>query len=107
MARRVTCSNLVIMTQFVVSDGVDHNVGTLDDNLQLLPTSPAIDTGITEVVFQPDILGVTRPQGVACDMGAYEFSQCLVYATRTYSYIYSNARLIFQPLHQPLHQLTR
>jgi hypothetical protein len=34
--------------------------------------SPAIDAGTTNA-YTTDILGVTRPQGSAFDIGAYEF----------------------------------
>jgi predicted outer membrane repeat protein len=39
----------------------------------LLPGSPAIDTGINSGCPSTDQRGVTRPQGAACDIGAYEF----------------------------------
>jgi methionine-rich copper-binding protein CopC len=40
-------------------------------NYQLSAGSPAIDSGIT--YLPTDFLGVTRPQGSATDMGAYEY----------------------------------
>ena len=44
-----------------------------DGNYQLKTGSPAIDTGTTTHSCTPDILGNTRPSGMAPDMGAYEF----------------------------------
>jgi CSLREA domain-containing protein len=41
--------------------------------------SPAIDAGICVVGVTTDQRGVTRPQGSACDIGAYEWSRRLVY----------------------------
>jgi serralysin len=41
-------------------------------NYQLTIGSPAIDAGTTNA-YTTDILGVTRPQGSAFDIGAYEF----------------------------------
>ncbi len=61
---------------FVDDDGPDNIPGTQDDNLRLLPGSPAINTG--DPVFVPE-LGETDLDGharVLCervDMGAYEF----------------------------------
>lgn len=59
----------------------DHNLiginpsftsaGTADFTLQ--SGSAAIDIGITIAAFSTDILGASRPQGVAWDIGAYEF----------------------------------
>jgi hypothetical protein len=41
--------------------------------------SPAIDAGICVAGVTTDQRGVTRPQGSACDIGAYEWSRRLVY----------------------------
>jgi predicted outer membrane repeat protein len=52
---------------------------TLADNggptqtMSLLPGSPAIDAGNEEFCLETDQRGVMRPQGVRCDIGAYEF----------------------------------
>ncbi len=35
--------------------------------------SPAIDTGVTNLIATKDFNGVARPQGRAFDIGAYEF----------------------------------
>lgn len=61
--------------------GTDPKLGTLADNggatktLALLTGSPAIDAGGAAANDCPatDQRGVSRPQGTACDMGAYEF----------------------------------
>jgi hypothetical protein len=47
-------------------------VNPSSDNYQLTVGSPAIDAGTTNA-YTTDILGVTRPQGSAFDIGAYEF----------------------------------
>jgi PKD domain-containing protein len=40
----------------------------------LLPSSPAIDAGDNAICPATDQRGVIRPQGAACDIGAYEFT---------------------------------
>lgn len=47
-------------------------VDVADDNYQLSPSSPAVDAGTTLQDVTADIVGVTRPQGPAYDIGAYE-----------------------------------
>jgi CSLREA domain-containing protein len=55
-------------------------LGPLQDNdgvtftHALLPGSPAIDAGSTESCPATDQRGVARPQGAACDIGAFEVS---------------------------------
>jgi CSLREA domain-containing protein len=57
---------------------IDPRLGLLQDNggrtstHALLPGSPAIDHGPISSCL-PDQRGITRPQGAACDVGAYEF----------------------------------
>lgn len=64
----------------------DPNLGPLADNggptqtHALLPGSPAIDTGDNSICAAPpvnnlDQRGVARPQGVYCDIGAFELEQ--------------------------------
>jgi predicted outer membrane repeat protein len=48
------------------------NNGGLTQTLALLPGSPAIDAGNPASCEAADQRGVTRPLGVACDIGAYE-----------------------------------
>jgi hypothetical protein len=54
-------------------------------NFQLTAGSPAINTGLVDEVYdmfqarygidiRKDIQGIARPQGAACDLGAYEYS---------------------------------
>ncbi len=57
----------------------DPLLGPLSDNggftqtIPLLEGSSAIDTGNDSVCYNTDQRGVTRPQGLHCDIGAYEF----------------------------------
>ena len=57
---------------------VDPMLGPLADNggpnftHALLPGSPAIDAGDNEPCTHTDQRGIPRPQGAACDIGAYE-----------------------------------
>ena len=57
--------------------GVDPMLGPLQDNggptqtMSLLPGSPAIDAGAGQCDAS-DQRGVSRPQGLVCDIGAYE-----------------------------------
>ena len=46
-------------------------VGAADARLRA--GSPAIDAGVTLTEVSTDFDGVTRPQGAACDIGAYEY----------------------------------
>jgi hypothetical protein len=46
---------------------------TLDANYALIVGSPCIDVGVTTATVPTDYLGVTRPVGVAYDIGAYEY----------------------------------
>jgi len=57
---------------------VDLMLGPLADNggptmtFALLPGSPAIDAGDNATCTSADQRGVTRPQGILCDIGAFE-----------------------------------
>jgi hypothetical protein len=62
------------------------NNGGLTQTMALLPGSPAIDAGDNATCARTDQRGVVRPQGVACDIGAFELED-----------ITSNAR-IYLPL---------
>jgi hypothetical protein len=42
-------------------------------NYALVPTSPAVDAGTTIASVRTDIAGVSRPQGLYHDIGAYEY----------------------------------
>jgi hypothetical protein len=49
-----------------------NNTGNASGDYHLLPTSPAIDAGVSANAPTTDIDGGTRPQGKAIDIGAYE-----------------------------------
>lgn len=54
--------------------GVDPQfVGASANNFQLRPSSPAIDAGTRLSLVISDFSAITRPQGSAYDIGAYEF----------------------------------
>ncbi|MCB0178280.1 MAG: choice-of-anchor D domain-containing protein, partial [Anaerolineae bacterium] len=57
---------------FVDATGTDGITGTLDDDLRLLPGSPAIDSGDNTDASDEDIAGGSRPVNGVVDMGAYE-----------------------------------
>lgn len=50
------------------------NYGGPTATLALLSGSPAIDAGDPQLAGQPDQRGLSRPQGAAPDIGAYEFA---------------------------------
>lgn len=54
----------------------DHGGST--QTVSLLKGSPAIDAGDDSQCSATDQRGVTRPQGAACDIGAYEFEEAIV-----------------------------
>ncbi len=64
-------------------------LGDLQDNggatwtMALLPGSPAIDTGDDATCPPTDQRGVARPQGLHCDMGAYEYQSAPISYTLT------------------------
>ena len=51
---------------------LNPNFVSVGTDFRLQARSPAIDTGATISGFSTDILGVSRPQGAAWDIGAYE-----------------------------------
>ena len=53
--------------------GPDYATEWLNYSYNLASNSPAIDEGKNDECPVDDILGVQRPQGDACDIGAYEF----------------------------------
>jgi hypothetical protein len=69
--------------------GIDPQLGPVADNggptptMALLPASPAIDAGDDSVCPPTDQRGVTRPQGAACDIGAFELAPKLSLARGT------------------------
>ncbi len=60
--------------QFVDADGADAITGTLDDNLQLRRSSPAINRGANQWLqgVATDLAGQPRVVGGVVDLGAYE-----------------------------------
>lgn len=44
-------------------------------DLHLLPSAPAVDIGSAELAPMRDIEGISRPQGAAVDLGAYEWHE--------------------------------
>lgn len=63
-----------------ISDSIGANphltsLSLTDPNFQLQSTSPAIDAGVTISGLATDFDGITRPQGSAFDIGAYEYLQ--------------------------------
>ncbi len=60
---------------FVDADGLDNIIGTEDDNLRLLPTSPLINLGDPDQADAPifDADGHARILRGRIDIGAYEF----------------------------------
>lgn len=76
-ARLGGIGNTGVNPQFVDSNGVDDIAGTSDDDLRLLPSSPAINTGDADAgpAVEQSIDLDDRPR-VLCgrvDMGAFEF----------------------------------
>ena len=73
--------NSVIATQTAnVITNVSHNLFTNPSfvdapnaNFRLRSGSPAIDAGVTIPELITDTAGITRPQGFAYDIGAYEY----------------------------------
>jgi uncharacterized delta-60 repeat protein len=54
--------------------------GGLTPTMALLPSSPAVDAGDDSACPPTDQRGVTRPQGLACDIGAFELAPKLTLA---------------------------
>ena len=64
-------SNLQVTSAGASSFYVSTNQSSLD--LHLKPGSPAIDAGTAEAAPSVDFDGTPRPQGLAFDIGAYEY----------------------------------
>ena len=64
-----TCDNIIITDPLL---GTLGNYGGSTQTISLLAGSSAIDTGDNSVCPATDQRGVIRPQGLKCDIGAYE-----------------------------------
>ncbi|MEO0126524.1 MAG: T9SS type A sorting domain-containing protein [candidate division WOR-3 bacterium] len=75
-------------------------VDSIHNDFQLQPNSPAIDHGdsLLEVLY--DIIGVSRPQGLRWDIGAYEYVAGGVTDNRKQQKIINNPVIIPNPFSQ-------
>ena len=80
------CTN-VINADPLLSVLADH--GGYTQTLALGAGSPAIDTGNDATCAPADQRGVTRPQGLHCDLGAYESEPILITPTFTPTQTYT------------------
>jgi hypothetical protein len=67
------CGSTVRLADPLVGELSYH--GGITRLVPLLPASPAIDAGNPETCPGSDQRGVSRPQGAACDIGAFELEQ--------------------------------
>jgi parallel beta-helix repeat protein len=68
--------NSIATSGFTASNNLLTNPGFVNASafdLRLVPTSPAIDKGISLSAITKDFAGTSRPQGLGYDIGAYEF----------------------------------
>lgn len=76
-------NNVLTLAQWQAASGQDAHSLTasqpalftdpaIDDYTLLVPGSPALDAGETQIDVPTDLVGTTRPQGPAFDIGAYE-----------------------------------
>ena len=73
------------------ADGADNIWGTADDGLQIPSCSQSYNTGTNTGAPMIDLVGTTRPQVSATDMGAYEQTNITTAATRLYVKANANA----------------
>jgi predicted outer membrane repeat protein len=69
-------------TNIIITDpmlGPLGNNGGFTQTLALLPGSSAIDAGNDATCATTDQRGISRPQGIQCDIGAYELFHATVY----------------------------
>jgi predicted outer membrane repeat protein len=67
-----TCTDLIDADPLLDPAGL-RNDGGLTETIALLAGSPAINAGSSASCPGTDQRGISRPQGNACDIGAYEF----------------------------------
>jgi len=89
----VTCTNVIDANPlFLDPDGVDNILGTIDDDLRLLPGSPAIDAGdnahlppeiTTDLAGNPRIVDGDGDSIAVVDIGAFEIQSLTVPLTFT------------------------
>jgi hypothetical protein len=78
-------------------NNTDPLLGPLGDNggptptMALLPMSPVIDAGDDSVCPPTDQRGVPRPQGLACDIGAFELAPVLTVSLIRLNYTFQAA----------------
>lgn len=75
LAPAINCDTVGVTVDhnLTYSDPKLHFVNPATDNLRLKASSPAIDKGAAALAPKLDADGVTRPQGAAVDVGAYEW----------------------------------
>ena len=62
----------------IISDPVTLFNDPLSDDYHLKELSPAIDTGLWLIDVPTDLEGISRPQGIAFDRGAYEYHTAIL-----------------------------
>jgi hypothetical protein len=87
-------------------NNTDPLLGPLADNggptltMALLPGSPAIDSGDGSICLPSDQRGVSRPQGLRCDIGAFELQPAFVVY-----YASSKVKIEYRTLPERRHRL--
>jgi hypothetical protein len=71
-----TCTNIVTADPML---GMLGDYGGFTQTIPLLPGSSAINAGNEATCATTDQRGIARPQGLQCDMGAYEYDYAGIY----------------------------
>jgi hypothetical protein len=78
-------SSFVKLNDFTEKHGINGSnpmfANIAANDFHILKSSPAVNRGVTVNGFNRDLDGVTRPQGAAWDIGAYEFKSGTVNVT--------------------------